>query len=157
MRGLTAELARRLSALEPEVIVGPLVEGAFVALQVAESLGCELAYAQRWPSDRPGLFPVAYRLPEPLRDLCAGRPVAIANDVVNAGSAIRGTVADLSEIGARLVGVGALLVLGEAAAELCSGWSVPLVALSREENRIWEPAECPLCLKGVPLTPHTGT
>jgi orotate phosphoribosyltransferase len=68
----------------------PLNEGAFVALMVASQLDVEFYYAERFeraPSDQ--LFPVEYRLPSVLRSSVQGKRVAIVNDVINAGSAVR--------------------------------------------------------------------
>ena len=98
---LVQELARKLVAYEVDAVCGPLNEGAFVALMVANELGCDFAYAERFPD--PGndaLFPVRYRVPAALRPFVAGRRVAIVNDVISAGSAVRGTLADLRGCGA---------------------------------------------------------
>ena len=147
------ELAARLAGLGAEVVCGPLVEGAFVALRVAERLGLPFTYSQ--PERREvadGLFPVGYRLPGPLRPLVRDRRVVIVNDVINAGSAVRGTLADLRACGAQPVAVGTLVVLGTAAARLAHEQGLALVALEEISNRIWTPGECPLCRDGLPLT-----
>ncbi len=147
------ELAGRLSGLAAEVVCGPLVEGAFVALRVAEQLGLPFTYSQ--PERRvaaEGLFPLGYRLPGPLRPKVRGRRVLIVNDVINAGSAVRGTLDDLRACGAEPVAIGSLLVLGTAAARLAEEQGLALVALAQVSNRIWTPAECPLCLQGLPLS-----
>lgn len=147
------ELARRLSDLGAEVVCGPLVEGAFVALRVAQRLDLPFTYAQ--PERRAGadgLFPVSYRLPGPLRPKVRGRRVLVVNDVVNAGSAVRGTLADLRACGALPVAVGSLVVLGTAAARLAQENGVTLRALQELPNRIWAAADCPLCASGLPLS-----
>ena len=156
VRPLADELATRLAPHGPEVICGPLVEGSFVALLVAERLGVEFVYAVREidPEAR-GLFPVRYRLPEILRDL-EGRRVAIVNDVVNAGSAVIATLDDLSECSASVVAIGALLTLGPAAQEIARGAGAALETLAAEPNTLWTPEACPLCASGVPLIPHPG-
>jgi orotate phosphoribosyltransferase len=149
-RPLAVELARRLP--RADVVCGPLVEGAFVALTVAEELRAEFAYAERLAQpDREGLFPVEYRLPGALRDRVRGRSVIVANDVIAAGSAVRGTLADLVACGARPVAIGALLVLGDAGAELAAAHAIPLESLAAREHAQWEPGTCPLCANGVPL------
>ena len=52
----------------------------------------KFVYAERieHPENR-DLFPVEYRIPAALRDSIRGKRVAIVNDVINAGSAVRGT------------------------------------------------------------------
>src|SRR5712664_427313 len=148
----TARLAARLAPYEVEVICGPLVEGAFVALLVSLELGCDFAYAERFADPtREGLFPVEYRLPKALQPVVKGKRVAIVNDVINAGSAVRGTFFDLQALGAGLVAIGALLALGDAIAEFATEHHVALELLERMPNNLWTPSECPLCAAGMPL------
>ena len=98
VRPFAVELASLLKPHQVEAVCGPLNEGAFVALMVAEELGVDFTYAERIATTRrDGLFPVDYRLPGPLREWVPGRRVAIVTDVINAGSAVRGTLTDLSD------------------------------------------------------------
>lgn len=151
VRPLATELAERLKPYEPEVICGPLVEGAFLGLLVAEALNVEFVYAERQPQrDASSLYPAKYRIPETLRNL-ENRRVAIANDVINAGSAVRGTLIDLETCGASVVAIGALLTLGSHAAELAGNAAIPLETLETQPNALWSPNDCPLCVAGVPL------
>ena len=150
-RPLAAELAARLKRYEPEVICGPLVEGAFVSLLVADALNVEFVYAERRPErEVSSLYPAKYRIPETLRNL-ENRRVAIANDVINAGSAVRGTLIDLETCGASVVAIGTLLTLGSHAAEFADSAALPLETLETQPNSLWSPNECPLCAVGVPL------
>jgi orotate phosphoribosyltransferase len=114
IRPFAARPAAQLVQHKVEVVCGPLVEGAFVALLVSLELGCEFAYAERFADPtREGLFPVEYCLPKALQPAVKGKRVAIVNDVINAGSAVRGTFFDLQALGAGVVAIGALLALGE--------------------------------------------
>jgi orotate phosphoribosyltransferase len=153
VRRLAAELARRLASHRIEAVCAPLVEGAFVGLFVAEALGVPFTYSERG-ADAPGesLFPARYAVPGALRAELVGRRVAIANDVVNAGSAVRATAADLVRLGAQPVALGTLAVLGAAAAELAARERLALVALAEFPNALWKPADCPLCARGVALS-----
>jgi orotate phosphoribosyltransferase len=153
VRPLAAALARRLSAYAVDVVCGPLVEGAFVGLLAASALGVPFTYtAPRADGAADGLFPVRYALPRALRVHVSGRRVAVVNDVINAGSAVRGTLADLKRHGAVPVAVGTLAVLGTAAPRLAADACVALETLATLPNEIWPPAECPLCARGVPFT-----
>ena len=156
VRRLAAELAQRLSRYRPEIVCSPLVEGAFVGLLVASEMDLEFVYTE--PRRNPkaqGLFPVSYHLPAALRNV-AGRRVAIVNDVINAGSAVRGTMVDLAQCSADVVAIGTLLALGRTPTHLAEEASVSLEALAEEPNIIWAPEACPLCARGVPLAPHPG-
>ena len=147
-----AELASRLRPYNVDAVCGPLNEGAFVALMVASALNCDFTYAERFADPaREALFPVEYRLPRALHSIVQGKRVAIVNDVISAGSAVRGAFADLQVAGARVVAIGSLLVLGMSIAAFAQEHGVSLEALSHQPHNLWAPAECPLCRSGVPL------
>jgi orotate phosphoribosyltransferase len=158
MRPHARRLADMLVAHRMEAICGPLVEGAFLGQMVAEELDLEFCFAEQFP--RPsadGLFPVGYRVPASLRRRIKGKRVAIVDDAINAGSAVRGAIEDLKACGAQLVAIGALLRLGDRATDLALAEAVPLVTLMRiESGTLWSPAVCPLCRAGTPLDDRRG-
>src|SRR5213596_3229263 len=118
---LAEALAERLRGYQIAVVCGPLVEGAFVGLMVASSLRLPFSYSEPVRDHRAaGLFPVSYPIPRSLERELQGKRVAIVNDVINAGSAVRGTLASLKEYGAQPVAIGALAVYGQAARELAA-------------------------------------
>jgi orotate phosphoribosyltransferase len=146
------QLAALIRPYHPDAVCGPLNEGAFVALMVASRLDCDFTYAERFADPaRAALYPVEYRLPRPLHSIVQGKRVAIVNDVIGAGSAVRGTFAHLHALGARVVVIGSLLVLGTAIAAFATERGVPVEALQRLPNTLWLPDDCPLCRAGVPL------
>ena len=158
VRPFAGQLARRLAAHGVEAVCGPLVEGAFVALLVAAELGVRFTYSEPQPPAPDGrLYPVAYRVPTPLRETVHARRVAIVNDVINAGSAVRGTCADLEACGADVVAVASLAVLGAVAASWAADKGIVLETLLRLPNTVWEPRGCPLCAAGVPLSDERYT
>jgi orotate phosphoribosyltransferase len=147
-----AELAERLAGCGADVVCGPLVGGAFVAQAVAGRLGIEASWTERVAApSHAGLYAARYRVPDALRGRLRGRSVAVVDDVVNAGSATRATIADLRACGARPVALGALLVLGEGAPRLASAEGLALASVGALANAIWAPPECPLCAAGVAL------
>ena len=154
---LAVEIARRLAKHDVEVVCGPLVEGAFVALMVASRLHVPFTYAERFEDARPGtLYPVAYRVPRILHAEVRGKRVAIVNDVINAGSAVRGTFTDLERCGANVVAIGALAVLGEWTSRFAAENKLVLESLAFFPNVFWAPSECPLCARGIPVTDPLG-
>ena len=109
-----AELAKRLVAYRIDAVCGPLVEGAFVAMLVAHELDVEFHYSvPLGQSQGDGLFRTVYRVPEVQRRQLVDKRVAIVNDVINAGSAVRGTYLDLETCRARPVAVASLVTLGD--------------------------------------------
>jgi orotate phosphoribosyltransferase len=154
LRPVCDALAERLRPHAPEIVCAPLVEGAFVGLFIAEALGVPFTYSAPGRAvTGQGLFPISYAIPRPLERELAGRRVAIANDVINAGSAVRGTLLDLRRVGARAVAVGALAIYGDAARALAESHGAALETLASFPALTFEPASCPLCARGVPLEP----
>jgi orotate phosphoribosyltransferase len=157
VRPFASELARRLAPWRVDAVCGPLVEGAFVALMVASELKVNFLYSDRIvPANAGGMFSIDYRIPAPLREGVRGRRVAIVNDVINAGSAVRGTFSDLKAAGAEPVVIGTLLTLGSPASEYAAESCVALESLTSLPNNLWVPGECPLCAAGVALTAGDG-
>ena len=153
IRQLADEIAARLERHHPEMICGPLVEGAFLGLLVASQLDLPFCYAERFAEGRQDeLYPVRYRVPGALRTRVQGQRVAIVNDVINAGSAVRGTFADLEHCDARPVAIGSLLVFGDWAPNFAAERKVALENLATLPNKLWTPLDCPLCKQNIPLT-----
>jgi orotate phosphoribosyltransferase len=152
IRPLAEDLARTLSKYAVEAVCGPLVEGAFLASVVAPILGVSFTYTEgKVALGADGLFPVEYVLPRALRPKLNGRRVAVVNDVINAGSAVRGTLRSLRECGAEPVVIATLAVLGGSAVILARDAGIALESLASLPNEIWTPSECPLCVRRVPL------
>ena len=147
-----ARLADALRPHGPDMICGPLLGGAFLAQLVARVLGVEFCHTERvTPAEGDGLFRARYRLPPAFRERVRGTRVAMVDDVMSAGSALRGTLAELEMYGAAPVAAGALLVLGDAGLAHFAARGIPVEAVVRDAYDLWVPADCPLCARGVPL------
>jgi orotate phosphoribosyltransferase len=152
IRAFAADLAGRLRPHGVDAVCGPLNEGAFIALMVATELDCDFTYAERFANPtHDALFPVEYRLPGAQHSLVRARRVAIVNDVISAGSAVRGAYANLQTLGAQVVAVGSLAVLGTPFVTFARERALPLEAFAHLPHHLWMPAECPLCQRGVPV------
>jgi orotate phosphoribosyltransferase len=150
------QLARQCATYQPDAFCGPLTGGAFVALRAAEALGVAFYPTERRVNTlRDGLYPVAYPLPASLRHRVAGQRVVILDDVMSAGSAVRGSLLSLHDAGAHVAAVGALLVLGDTGAAFFEGRGLPVEAIARRPNPVWRPDDCPLCAAGMPLEDYT--
>jgi orotate phosphoribosyltransferase len=157
VRRFAIELAAGLAKYHVAAVCGPLVGGALIAQTVAAELDMEFYYTERCVlPPRDALYPVAYRIPNGLRKMVHGKDIAIVDDVINAGSAVRGTFAELRSCGARPVVIGALLVLGSSASSFCADQHVPLENLASLPSGLWMPAECPLCASQKPLEDLTA-
>jgi orotate phosphoribosyltransferase len=148
VQGWAAALAERVMRCTPAVICGPLTGGAFVAQAVAAESGLSFVFAAR--SHAPG-GALQYRIPRSVRAVLADQRVLLVDDAINAGSALRLTVADVQACGGQVAGFAALLTLGPAAAELAATHGVPLFALAALERALWPAVDCPLCQAQIPL------
>jgi orotate phosphoribosyltransferase len=149
MRDWTAALAQRAACCRPELVCGPLTGGAFVAQYLASELSAGFVYAERLAATD---GTVRYRIPPALRTALPGRRVLLADDAVNAGSALLSTSADLLACGAELAGFASLLTLGDAPARIAEQHSAPFVTLLSLDRSMWLADACALCAAGVPLT-----
>lgn len=149
--GLLDELARRIAAVDPDVICGPMTGGAFVAFAVAARLevGFRWTAREHVPSGQ-GLFPYRYHLDMAGIELAHQR-VVVVDDVVNAGSATRETLRLLREQNATPVAMAALLTLGPAPEALARDEGLELLTLANVASPLWAPDHCPLCAAGEPL------
>jgi orotate phosphoribosyltransferase len=134
-----------------EIVCGPLLGGAFLAQLVAQALGVEFCFTELMPNESQALYAARYRLPRAFTDRVRGTRLAIVDDVMSAGSALRGTYAELSKLGATPEVAGALLVLGTTGADFFAQQRIPLEAVARKDYALWSPHDCPLCTAGVPL------
>ena len=150
-RGWASALAELVVACRPEFVCGPLMGGAFVAQLLAAELGAGFVFAERSVS---AMGSVQYRIPESLRGALSGRRVLLVDDAVNAGSALRSTLADLLDCGSVLAGFASLLTLGEAASHIAQQHGAPFFTLASLERGMWVPEDCPLCRLGTPLIAH---
>jgi orotate phosphoribosyltransferase len=147
VHGWAMALAEQVAPWRPEVVCGPLTGGAFVAQALAAALGADFAFAER----RLVEGHAAYRIPDRLRARLAGRRVVLADDAVNAGSALLATLEDARRYGAELAGFASLITLGDAATTLAARHRVPFAHLVALERSLWPAQACPLCAEGVPL------
>lgn len=144
----------RLRPYDIQAVCGPLVGGAFLAQAVASLLDVEFYYAQRSAPaafDANILYPVEYRIPSGVGGMVRGKAVAVVDDAISAGSAVRGTIATLEVSGAKVVAMGALLVLGTQAQRFCKERGIGLECTAQIPYDVWLPSECLLCDSGVPL------
>jgi orotate phosphoribosyltransferase len=126
-------LSGQLAGYRPDAICGPLTGGAFLAQMVAEDLGA-------------AFLP---RVPTSLRERIRGWRVAIVDDAINAGSAIRSCYDALRSAGAEPVAVGALIDLGH---HEKASLGLPLHTLTTMRAHLWSPRDCPLCREQIPLS-----
>jgi orotate phosphoribosyltransferase len=154
-----ARLAVALRPYDVSVVCGAMVGGAFLAQLLATALDIECCFAQRTPcapDETATLFSARYHVPPVFGDRLRGARAAVVDDVMSAGSAMRGAYAALRDRDAIPIVVGALGVLGSIGSDFFAARDVPLEAVVRHPFHVWAPVECPLCAAGVALRDPRG-
>jgi orotate phosphoribosyltransferase len=145
-------LAETIRPHAVSAVCGPLLGGAFLAQLVAHALDVEFCFTERvMPANTDGLYRARYLLPSAFAPRIREKRVAMVDDIMSAGSALRGTFAELKTHGAEPVVAGALLVLGSTGADFFAEERVPVEAVCRDAYDLWLPASCPLCAEGASL------
>lgn len=148
LKPFVVELAARLSRYAPQIVCGPLTGGAFLAQMIASELEAGLSFAERRvKADRSVMYSIAPAFRSATRD----QRVALVDDAISAGSAVRATLADLEACGATVVVIGALILVGDRAPAFAAEKHLPLEWLERVQTPLWDPSDCPRCAAGEPL------
>lgn len=154
---LVTQLTDSLRSYEAAMVCGPLLGGAFLAQLVAQALAVEFCFTERvMPAKAHALYEASYRLPHAFAARVREKRIAIVDDVMSAGSALRGTYFELLTHGAFPVVAGALMVLGDTGATFFGERNVAVEAVVRQDYSLWFPSECPHCAAGLPLENVAG-
>jgi orotate phosphoribosyltransferase len=125
-----------------DVVVGPTTGGVILAFEVARQLGVKAAYAER--AEAGG----AAREFRRGTTFSPGARVLVVDDILTTGGSVRETLQALTDQPVDVVGVAVLVDRSGGTVEI----GVPLTALASMDIATWEPAECPLCARGEPLS-----
>ncbi|MEP7054923.1 MAG: hypothetical protein ABI912_06715 [Actinomycetota bacterium] len=140
LRGYADGLALMLAAYSPDTVCGPLDGGAFVAQFVAARIGASFAYNS---SDNSfGTIRGA--------DVF-DRGDVVVDDAINAGTAVRATVAALRTAGARVLAIGSLITCLPDGGRVGDALGVPQHHLLGIDTELWTAADCPQCAAGIPV------
>ncbi|MBA7641195.1 Orotate phosphoribosyltransferase [subsurface metagenome] len=82
----------------------------------------------------------------------SGERVLIVDDILTTGDSIRQVMAAVTKQGGIVIGIGVLVDRTEQAIE----FGVPLFSCLRSATLTYQPEECPLCAKQIPLVKPGG-
>lgn len=139
-----AEIARRYSDSNIDVVLGPTTGGVLLAYETAKNLGTRGIFAESENGKRVLRRGFA---------LAPGERVLLVDDILTTGGSVRDTIDVVTESGAVLAGIAVL-------ADRSGGkvdFGVRLEALLTLDVLQYEPADCPQCQAGVPLTKRGTT
>jgi orotate phosphoribosyltransferase len=139
---LCREIATRYKECTIEAVVGPTTGGALLAQEVARQLDtrCLLAEATHTHAGRE------------LRRGFALRPaerVLIVDDVLTTGLSLRETLSAVQRYRPDVVGIEVLI--DRSGGAVLHQFGIPCHGLLTVSAHTYEPGDCPLCTKGVPV------
>ncbi|MBI2835873.1 MAG: orotate phosphoribosyltransferase [Acidobacteria bacterium] len=131
-------LARRMRGLTPTVVLSPALGGIVIGQEVARALGTRAIFAER--QDAILMLRRGFALAENDR-------VVVIEDVVTTGGSTRETIQVARAAGSQVIGAGAIIDRTPRG----PGLDVPFHALAQMSLPTHEPADCPLCARGLPV------
>lgn len=137
------ELARRFRSARPTAVIGPAVGGVIVAYETARQLHARAMYTERIDAEmqlRRGFT------------LTSQDRVLIVEDAITTGESARKVAALVERLGAKVVGIVAIVDRSGGNVAFPGYRFVRLLALSFET---FSPHDCPLCSEEIPWT-HPG-
>jgi len=134
------EMAKMFENQKVELVVGPTTGGILIAYEVAKYLGVESIYAEAGENNT-RIFKRGFNI-EP------GTRVLIVDDVLTTGRSIFEVIDLVKSYDAEIIGVGEFLDRSGGKVE----FDYPFKALATVEANAWEPENCPLCRKDIPIT-----
>lgn len=136
------EFADRFKSKGVQTVVGPTTGGIIIAYDVARYLEIESIYAEAGEAGEAGrIFKRGFSLEK-------GQKIVIVDDILTTGKSLFEVIDLVNQYEAEIVGLGVLLDRSGGKVK----FDYPLEALASVDADSWEPADCPMCLKGEELT-----
>ena len=140
---LCQQIADRFRAADVAVVVGPATGGIILAFETARLLGVRALFAEKPPGGGGRVFERGFRFRPGERTLGV-------DDVLTTGGSVLDTLAAVRTAGGTPIGVGVLVDRSGGRVD----FGLPFYACMTLDFEAKDPATCPLCRQGVPLT-HT--
>ncbi|MBN2226337.1 MAG: orotate phosphoribosyltransferase [candidate division Zixibacteria bacterium] len=135
------EMAKLFENDKVELVVGPTTGGIIIAYEVAKYLGLNSIYAEADPGGKGRVFKRGFHIDE-------GTRVLIVDDVLTTGGSIFEVIELVKSYKAEIVGIGEFLDRSGGKVK----FDYPFKALATVDANAWEPENCPLCKKDIPIT-----
>jgi len=132
-------IADRTRELRPTLVLSPALGGVVIGHEVGRALGVRAMFAER--QDGELTLRRGFVLSETDR-------VLVVEDVLTTGGSTRETMQVATAVGGRVVGVASIVDRSGGTAK----FDVPFASLLNVDLPTWEPARCPMCAQGLPVT-----
>lgn len=130
-------LAKELKGFKADLVASPALGGIIIGQEVGRSLSVRAIFGER-PEEKM-VFRRGFEVKE-------GERVIIIEDVITTGKSTKEVIDLVKEAKGTPVAVGCLVFRGKE-----NPFNLPLKYLWKVEFPIYNPQECPLCKKGIPL------
>jgi orotate phosphoribosyltransferase len=139
-RSLAKALLNLTAGEAPGLVISPALGGLIIGHEVARALGVPFLFTER-DADRRMSLRRGFAL-------SPGSRVVVVEDVITTGGSTREVIDIVRAAGAIPVAAGSIIDRSGGAADL----GIPRVALETLTVPVFEAANCPMCLKGEPVT-----
>ncbi len=139
-RNLATALLSLTAGQAPGLVISPALGGLIIGHEVARALGVPFLFTER-DADRRMSLRRGFTL-------SPGERAIVVEDVITTGGSTREVIDIVRAAGAIPVAAGSIIDRSGGAADL----GIPRAALETLTVPVFEPAQCPLCLKGEPVT-----
>lgn len=122
-----------------QVVAGPTTPGIILSYETARQLGVRGIFAEK---DEAGgrVFRRGFHI-DP------GEKVLVVDDILTTGGSVNEVIAAVKKLEGHVAGVGVLVDRSQRGVD----FGVPFFACHRTEVVTYQPQQCPLCAKGIPL------
>jgi orotate phosphoribosyltransferase len=139
-RSLAKALLNLTTGEAPGLVISPALGGLIIGHEVARALGVPFLFTERDADRRMSLRRGFTLFP--------GARVVVVEDVITTGGSTKEVIDIVRAAGAIPVAAGSIIDRSGGAADL----GIPRTALETLTVPVFEAADCPLCLKGEPVT-----
>jgi orotate phosphoribosyltransferase len=140
MHNLCSELGRKFRGEDIDVIVGPAIGGIIISHVMAQVLG---PWVRAIFTERENRKMTLRRSFEIKKD----EKVLVVEDVTTTGGSVREVIDIVKERGGQVVGIGVLIDRSGGRID----FGVKMKSLLTLDIKSYQPEDCPLCKKGVPV------
>lgn len=138
--GTAVEIGRSLADMiesDVDLVLSPALGAVVIGFTTALAIGCDMFFAER----EEGCMVLRRGF-----EIDAGNKVLIVEDVVTTGGSVYELARLAEDAGADVVGIASMIIRGEVRKR-----DYPLFSLLEIETGSYDPGECPLCDRDIPI------